>query len=123
MITPRVANNLLQVIYNLKNQYSYDVTRKYLYYYYFEYFSLLSNTIYNMNSVEIMRNKPEIIWNKDRNYFLVISVKRPVKVETSNHCVSDRKAMQPAKRHTECMTGEGICWSRKFLMIAYIFIV
>ena len=61
MITPRVANNLLQVIYNLKNQYSYDVTRKYLYYYYFEYFSLLSNTIYNMNSVEIMGNKPEII--------------------------------------------------------------
>ena len=123
MITPRVANNLLQVIYNLKNQYSYDVTRKYLYYYYFEYFSLLSNTIYNMNSVEIMRNKPEIIWNKDRNYFLVISVKRPVKVETSNHCVSDRKAMKPAKRHTEFMTGEGICWSRKFRMIAYIFIV
>ena len=61
MITPRVANNLLQVIYNLKNQYSYDVTRKYLYYYYFKYFSLLSNTAYNMNSVEIMRNKPEII--------------------------------------------------------------
>ena len=61
MITPRVANNLLQVIYNLKNQYSYDVTRKYLYYYYFKYLSLLSNTIYNMNSVEITRNKPEII--------------------------------------------------------------
>ena len=61
MITPRVANNLLQVIYNLKNQYIYDVTRKYLYYYYFKCFSLLSNTIYNMNSVEIMRNKPEII--------------------------------------------------------------
>ena len=61
MITPRVANNLLQVIYNLKNQYSHDVTRKYLYYYYFKYFSLLGNTIYNMNSVQIMRNKLEII--------------------------------------------------------------
>ena len=28
-ITTRVANNFLQVIYSLKNQYSYDVTRKY----------------------------------------------------------------------------------------------
>ena len=61
MITLRVANNFLQVIYNLKNQYSHGVTGKYFYYYYFKYFSLLSNTIYNMNSVEIMRNKLEII--------------------------------------------------------------
>lgn len=61
VITLRVANNFLQVIYNLKNQYSHDVARKYLYYYHFKYFSLLSNTIYNMDSVEIMRNKPEII--------------------------------------------------------------
>ena len=29
-ITTRVANNFLQVIYTLKNQYSYDVTKKYL---------------------------------------------------------------------------------------------
>ena len=28
-IATRVANNFLQVIYSLKNQYSYDVTRKY----------------------------------------------------------------------------------------------
>ena len=61
VITLRVANNFLQVICNLKNQYSHDVTGKYLYYYYFKYFSLLSNTIYNMNSVEIMGNKLEII--------------------------------------------------------------
>ena len=30
LITTGVANNFLQVIYSLKNQYSYDVTRKYV---------------------------------------------------------------------------------------------
>ena len=53
----------------------------------FKYFSLLSNTIYSMNSVDITRNKRECIQNNDRNYFLVISNKRPVKVEMSNRAL------------------------------------
>ena len=36
-----------------------------------------------MNSIEITGNKPEFIQNKERNYFLVISVK----VEMSNHAM------------------------------------
>ena len=51
-----------------------------------------------MNSIEITRNNPEFIENKERNYFLVISVK----VEMSNHAmrcifVITDKAMWPAK--------------------------
>ena len=34
LITTRVANNFLQVIYSLKTQYSYDLTGTYLNYYY-----------------------------------------------------------------------------------------
>ena len=34
LITTRVANNFLQVIYSLKTQYSYDLTGNYLNYYY-----------------------------------------------------------------------------------------
>ena len=33
LITTRVANNFLQVIYSFKNQYSYDVAMNYLTYY------------------------------------------------------------------------------------------
>ena len=33
LITTRVANNFLQVIYSFKNQYSYDVATNYLTYY------------------------------------------------------------------------------------------
>jgi len=53
----------------------------------FKYFSLLSDTIYSENSVEFTKNKPEFIQNYGRNYFLVISNKRPVKVEILNHAV------------------------------------
>ena len=35
LMTTRVATNFLQVIYSLKNQYSYDVTRNYLNCYYY----------------------------------------------------------------------------------------
>ena len=34
------ANNFLQVIYSLKSQFSYDVTRNYLNYYYYYYYYL-----------------------------------------------------------------------------------
>ena len=84
----------------------------------FKHFSLVSNTIYSMNSVDIRRNKRECIQNNDRNYFLVISNKRPVKVEMSNRAlfVNTDQAMQPVKNrwkrnnclHTEFITGEGI---------------
>lgn len=40
-----------------------------------------------MNSTEIKRNKPELIQNRDRNYFLAITNVRPVKVEMSNQSV------------------------------------
>ena len=52
-----------------------------------------------MNSVDTTRNKPELIQNKDRNYFLVISNKRPVKVEMSNRTVfvNTDQAMRPVK--------------------------
>ena len=39
-----------------------------------------------MNLTEIKRNKPELIQNRDRNYFLAITNVRPVKVEMSNQC-------------------------------------
>ena len=39
LITTRVPNNFLQVIYSLKTQYSYDVTENYLNYYLFKFFS------------------------------------------------------------------------------------
>ena len=62
-----MANNFLRVIYSLKNQYSYDVTRNNLKYYYLNiYFSLLSDTIYSDNSVEFTKNKPEFIQNYGR---------------------------------------------------------
>ena len=48
----------------------------------FKYFSLLSDTICSENSVEFMKKKPEFIQNYGRtDHFLVISNKRPVKVE------------------------------------------
>ena len=52
-----------------------------------------------MNSVDTTRNKPELIQNKDRNYFLVISNKRLVKVEMSNRTVfvNTDQAMRPVK--------------------------
>ena len=67
--------------------------------YLYNYFSLLSNTNFKMNSVDTTRNKPELIQNKDRNYFLVISNKRPVKVEMSNRTVfvNTDQAMRPVK--------------------------
>ena len=40
-----------------------------------------------MNSTEIKRNHPELIQNRDRNYFLAITNVRPVKVEMSNQAV------------------------------------
>ena len=43
-----------------------------------------------MNSIEITRNKPEFIQNKERNYFLVKFQTRPVKVEMSNHAMHIR---------------------------------
>ena len=59
-ITTQVANNFSQVIYSMKNQYSYDVTRKYLtIIIYYKYFQFSSNTIYSMSSTESKRNKPE----------------------------------------------------------------
>ena len=53
-----------------------------------------------MNSTEFKRNKPKLIQNRDRNYFLAIADVRPVKDETLNQAIFEngyKAFMQPSE--------------------------
>ena len=87
-IATRAANNFLQVILQLEDSIHWAMLWPgNILLLLFKYFQLLSDTIYSMNSIKFKRNKPKLIQNRDRNYFLAITNVRPVKVETSNQAI------------------------------------